>query len=100
MLQIRINSFKLNNLNTYIKFLEKLLKIFNIYYSKISVPTKIKRITILKSPHVFKKAREQFELKVYTKNIIIKNVKNLNFLKNLLINKPKFININIKYIGK
>ena len=100
MLQIRINSFKLDNLNIYINFLEKLLKISKICYSKISIPTKIKRITILKSPHVFKKAREQFELKIYTKNIIIKNIENVNFLKNLLINKPKFININIKYIGK
>ena len=100
MLQIRINSFKSNNLNIYIKFLEELLKMSKICYSKISLPTRIKRITILKSPHVFKKAREQFELKIHKKNIIIKKIENLNFLKNLLINKPKFINITIKYIGK
>ena len=100
MLQIRINSFKLNNLEIYVKFFEKLLKISKTCYSKISVPKKTKRITILKSPHVFKKAREQFELKIHTKVIIVENLENLNFLKNLLINKPKFININIKYIGK
>jgi small subunit ribosomal protein S10 len=39
---------------------------------KISFPKKKKRFTILKSPHVHKKARDQFELETHTKILKIK----------------------------
>lgn len=100
MLQIKFISFKLYLLKNYINFLENLLNKLKVCYSKINIPTKTKRLTILKSPHVFKKAREQFEIKIYKKVIIIKKLTHVDYLKNLIINKPKFININIKYLGK
>lgn len=42
--------------------------------------TKRKRITILKSPHVHKKAQEQFEKVIYNKQLSIYSVKNLTYL--------------------
>lgn len=100
MLQISIKSFKQNILNIYIKFLESLFKKLQLEYSLFSIPTKKKKITLLKSPHVHKKAREQFELNTYKKTIHIKNFKNVNHLNNFILNKPKFINLSIKHIGK
>jgi small subunit ribosomal protein S10 len=39
----------------------------------IPLPTKIQRWTVLRSPHVDKKSREQFELKTHKRLIDIKN---------------------------
>ena len=33
-------------------------------------PTKIRKITVLSSPHIDKKAREQFEMRVFQKHLI------------------------------
>lgn len=35
----------------------------------VSLPTKIERFTVLRSPHVDKKSREQFEIKTYKKSL-------------------------------
>jgi len=37
----------------------------------IPIPTKIKRYTVLKSPHVNKDSREQFEIRIHTRVIDI-----------------------------
>jgi small subunit ribosomal protein S10 len=37
----------------------------------IPIPTKIKRYTVLKSPHVNKDSREQFEIRIHTRLIDI-----------------------------
>jgi len=51
----------------------------------ISLPTHIKKFTILSSPHVDKKARDQYEIRTYKKLIIIINPqkKTLNLLMQL-----------------
>ena len=68
--------------------LEKL----NIFYSFIHLPIKKKRITLLKSPHVNKSAREQFELKNYKSIITFSNLPNSTKMLTLLtLNKPKII---------
>jgi small subunit ribosomal protein S10 len=38
------------------------------------LPTKVKKYTLLRSPHIDKKSREQIELKTYQKAIHIKNI--------------------------
>lgn len=100
LIQINIKSFKQQTLTTYVIFLAKLLKKMNLNFALINVKKKKKRITLLKSPHVHKKAREQFQICLYKKVIQIKSVKTLMHLKYLLLNKPKLLNITIKYIGK
>jgi len=93
ILKIKLKSIDKISLNLYINFLKEKIKLYNKQYSIFNLPKKIKRITLLKSPHVNKKAREQFEVKIYT--IIIKIKIDLFKLKSLLINKPKTVIIKI-----
>lgn len=97
---VTIKSFKSKLLTFYCIFLTNLLKKVKLKYSLISLPKKKKKITLLKSPHVHKKAREQFELKLYKKTLFIDNYNNFLHIKHLLINKPKLLNITINYMGK
>ena len=83
----------------YKKFLIKQFTKLNIYYSHFTLPIKRKKITLLRSPHVYKKSREQFELKKYKHLIhIYSNCPN-SFLKFLIINKPFEINLTLKKIA-
>jgi len=88
-----------------IKYLEKTLNknFFKISFNNILI--KNEKITILKSPHVNKSARDQFEKKTYIKKIKIiwKNYetnqffhlkKLISLIKNLAIN----VKLNIKII--
>jgi small subunit ribosomal protein S10 len=70
-----------------------------------SLPTKIERFTVLRSPHVDKKSREQFEIKTYHKVIVTTfNFNNpfekqrakllINFVKNSSVG----LNLKITYI--
>lgn len=57
-------------------------------------------MTILKSPHVNKKAQEQFEIRFFKKQLTIKSIKifkYLIFLKKLNFNLFSDVNITLKY---
>lgn len=91
------------NLKSFHKNLYK--KIYNKIYHKAKIlnlnitnwaylPTKTKRFTVLRSPHVNKSSREQFELKIHNRILTIKfNLNNkidkkmskvfLNYVKNI-----------------
>lgn len=45
--------------------------------SRVNLPLDNKKITVLRSPHIYKKSQEQFEIKNYKTNIILK-IKQLN----------------------
>ena len=64
-LQLKIYSIDKTLLAIYLKFLKQVLNKLNITYSHINLPMKSKKITLLKSPHIHKKAREQFEMKTF-----------------------------------
>jgi small subunit ribosomal protein S10 len=96
--QLRIKSLNKDSLNLYKSFLEKSLKNININFKIFNLPTKKQRVTLLKSPHVNKAAREQFEIKYYTTTLEINsNIEN-RLLKFLILNKPKTITISIKRV--
>lgn len=97
MLKIKINSINYDALKVYTNFLSTILKKKNIDYNITSLPKKIKKITLLKSPHVYKKAREQFQIIRNSKLINVKNKINNNILKFLIINKPKMVALKISY---
>jgi small subunit ribosomal protein S10 len=59
-------------------------------------PSKRKMITLLKSPHVNKKAKEQFEIKYFKTLISFNGNLSLKIVKVLLSNKPKSISLKIK----
>ena len=62
----------------------------------IPFPTRIERITVLSSPHVDKKAREQFEIRTHTRVIYITEPtsKTIDELRNL--NLPAGVDIRVK----
>lgn len=88
-----------SNINNYLKFILKTIIKLKIPSKHFSLPNKTKKITLLKSPHVNKKAREQFETCIFKKVIIINIEKKIeNILKFLILNKPKFVKINMRKI--
>jgi ribosomal protein S10 len=59
------------------------------------LPVKKKRIVLLKSPHVYKKAKEHFELQLF--RFVFKTVSlSPILLKELILNKPKNIKCSLK----
>lgn len=74
-LSIRFQTFNKNSLKTFKKNIENFALKQNFQYSSINLPVEKKRYTVLKSPHVNKKAKDQFELKLYNGLIILKNNK-------------------------
>ena len=95
-MQIKIKSVDQKNLKIYLINIQKILKNLNILYNIFNLPTKQKRITLLKSPHVNITAREQFELKTYKAVIQISTFNKFKILKLLSLNKPKTIILTIK----
>ncbi len=62
----------------------------------IPLPTRIERYTVLRSPHVDKKSREQFEIRVHKRLIEIENStpQTTEFLKKLTL--PASVDVEIK----
>lgn len=85
-------------LQTYIFYLEKTFKLLGLNISVFYLPRVSKKITLLKSPHVFKKAKEQFELREYKAIIKILDCDSqfLHKIKFVLFNRPKSIQLKIK----
>jgi small subunit ribosomal protein S10 len=88
-----------NTFKIYLKFLISILKTLKIKNKIIALPKTFKLITLLKSPHINKKAREQFLLTKY-KNIIELTFDNRikNFIFFLFLNKPKHIKLKLRKI--
>jgi ribosomal protein S10 len=96
-INFEIKSLNKETLFHYKNFLVKLFNIQNIKTSYFFFPKKIKKLTILKSTHVYKKARDQFELIQY-KFVLTVAVNTFNFkiLNYILLNKPKLIKLKFK----
>ena len=90
---ISLNSF---NLIYIYKFLLKLFFFFNFKTIKsiIYLPKKIIKYTLIKSPFVFKKGRDQFEL-IFEK---IKIIFSLNYFYNNFFLNYLFFNLQLNYI--
>ncbi len=111
ILQINIKSFHPFYINRFIVLCKKLLNILKINVLKeqqIFLPRKKERFTLLRSPHVDKKARDQFERVTYkrvyffkivgieNKQIFLKLFRMLENLANISIG----VNVDIKYQQK
>lgn len=83
-------------LSIYTIFLKGLFLKLKINFKKIAFPISKKKFTLLKSPHVYKKAREQFELVKYKEVIYIYSNCSNFLLKFLILNKPTEVKIVIK----
>ena len=79
---ITLKSFDAQCLYIALKYIINLAHVLEIKtIKKINLPKKIKKITVLRSPHIDKKSREHFEIK-HNKNMLIftVNKKSTGFL--------------------
>jgi len=94
-LQVKINSINQAVLTVYAIFLSKIFKKLSIKYSLTHLPINNKRITLLKSPHVHKSSREQFEVKTYKLVITVFSSVPTSLLQFLILNKPKSLKVKV-----
>ena len=90
---LKIRSVDQNSLIIYKKFLEDILFKLLITYKVSNIPSTKKRITLLKSPHVNKKSREQFQHTRYKVFFKMKNSLDIRTIKYIISNKPKTVKI-------
>lgn len=95
-IQLKIKSIDEKSLKIYLTKIEKVLKTIKIDYKLFNLPKKRRRITLLKSPHVNKTAREQFEIIHYTSVIQLFSANKFYAFKILTLNKPKTVKVSIK----
>lgn len=91
MIQIKLIATNSKILNLYIIFLQKHLKSISL----VKLPTFRKRLSLLKSTHVNKKAQEQFEKRIFKALITFKGCMNIIRFRTLLINKPTSIKLKL-----
>ena len=94
--QFKIKSLNKEALTLYKQFLVNVFNKIKIECQIFNLPIIKKRITLLKSPHVNKTAREQFEIKHYKFILQITSKVNLKELKLILLNKPKMVSVSFK----
>jgi len=92
---LQIKSINFNFLFMYSFFLKKTFKKLAIKSSSTIIKS-IKLYTLLKSPHVFKKARKQFQITTFIKTMTIYSEIKTFHLKFLLFNKPHIVKLTIK----
>ena len=96
-LKLKLQSLDKKILQIYIKFLKTSFKKLNICFNQSFLPKKIKKITFLRSPHVYKTAREQFQLIKYNFVFFIFSLKNYKIIKQFILNKPYEIKITMLF---
>jgi ribosomal protein S10 len=103
-IQLTISSYTIQNLNQFFQFFNFCLKQnkLNLKITKFNLPKKIYKLTLLKSPFIYKTARTQIESRTSKQVIQISNF-NINQLKKLKIiinffikNLPTGIKLKIK----
>ena len=74
-IQIKIKSFDANKIEVAVKKIIAVAKGENATISgPIPLPTRRERFTILRATHVYKKSREQFEIRTHKRLIVLSNV--------------------------
>ena len=93
-IQIILKSHHFDFLNSNIEILHKMFSNSKV----VRLPVKVKKWTVIRSPHVHKKSREQFEMRTYT--VIFKIQENnfeISHLQNLICTG---VQMQIRYISK
>ena len=106
VLHLEIKAYHSFYINQYVYNLQKIAnKLFMTSFNQVSLPSRIERFTVLKSPHVDKKAREQFERITHKRMLNIKILlKGLNsewfslyYFLRLIQNLGVSVDVNLKY---
>lgn len=96
-LYIKISSYHYSFIKKFINNVEILLKSNNINYSLYNLKLKNDKYTILRSPHVNKSARDQFQKTTYKKKLKIKLPLNFSIIRiKQLITILKTLTVGVK----
>jgi small subunit ribosomal protein S10 len=98
MVQLSIKSNYETVLAIYLRSLIQLLRLLNLEYKVVGLPTKKKVYSLLKSPHVNKKSKDQFGVRIYKKLVLVEG--SIVNLREIIRKKPPVIQIKISYSGK
>ncbi len=90
---INVKTFSMDILKYYIGSFFSIIK--KKEYSFKMQPTKYKTLTVLRSPHKYKKAQEHFQVKIFSANLTLKNITTPE-ASLFLVNKPKGVFLKIK----
>ncbi len=95
MIRIVFKSYDYKVLNIFLNYL-KTSKVLTSEFKIVYLPTKTKKITLLRSPHVYKKSKDQYQEKIF-KVLIQFSKKDFILSKQLywLINLPRTISFKI-----
>lgn len=93
MTKLGIKSLNRNSILIYKVFIMRILTELNVPFRIINIPRKRTRITLLKSPHVNKKSREQFQLISHKVIFCILTELNILTLKYIILNKPNTVKV-------
>ncbi len=95
--QLKLVGSNKETMKLYSTFLNSIFTKLNFNFSQVGLPTKFKRMTLLKSPHVNKKAKHNFEIRFYKQLFTVKEgVVNTDCMKFLLLNKPKSLTLKME----
>lgn len=96
-MRIKLRSFDSKSLDVSMKLIvDAAKKSGSTIAGPIPLPTKIKKYTVLKSPHVNIKAREQFEMRIYSRILDIYDMSKQAMVILTGIELPSGIDIEIK----
>jgi ribosomal protein S10 len=98
-IQLKLKSSNLESLVLYQFFLKRIFNSINIKFTFFNLPSKKRKITLNKSPHVNKTAREQFQLITYKCIFQLHNFTTELSLKKIFLNKPKTTILKISKIN-
>jgi small subunit ribosomal protein S10 len=106
IIKFRFKSFHQKNFKSFLpKILQKINEMAINTKGVASLPTQTLRYTVLRSPHVDKKSREQFETKIYNKLLILSfdlnnelEKQKVKLLINFIKNSSSGLNFKITYI--
>ncbi len=96
-LRIRVRAYENKILDNSVKqIIDTALRYDAEVMGPIPLPTEIKKYTVLRSPFIYKNAREQFEMRTHKRliDIINPNAKVIEALTNLSL--PSGVNIDVK----
>jgi small subunit ribosomal protein S10 len=107
-IKIKIKSFHPKIFNKAINKILKKIKALSIKnYTIIALPIKIQRFLVLRSPHIDKKSREQFEIKNHFRLLTIKynttdsgEMLKLKYIINYIKNSCAGCQLKITYLNK
>lgn len=71
---IRFQTYDKNSLKNFKDKVQRLSLVQNMDFSFINLPVQKKSLSVLKSPHVNKKAKDHFEFRFYNGLVVLKSV--------------------------